>query len=123
MSTPEMRATCSSFSLLGAGRHQPCRCLWRGLSQMTMTRRCRRITLHFSHIGLTLGRTFTLSSLSRTGGPAGPRVTALCSATAHGAEPAGSLVAVGDPPPGQVVGGDLHLHLVSGEDADAVHPH
>ena len=29
---------------------------------MTMTRRCRRITLHFSHIGLTLGRTFTFSS-------------------------------------------------------------
>ena len=26
---------------------------------MTMTRPCRRITLHLSHIGLTLGLTFT----------------------------------------------------------------
>src|SRR5664280_2615612 len=34
---------------------QPCRCLWRGLSQITMTRPCRRITLHLSHMRLTLG--------------------------------------------------------------------
>jgi hypothetical protein len=27
---------------------------------MTMTRPCRLITLHFSHIVFTLGRTFTL---------------------------------------------------------------
>jgi hypothetical protein len=38
---------------------QPCRCLWRGSEQITMTRRCRRITLHLSQMGLTLGLTFT----------------------------------------------------------------
>ena len=37
---------------------QPWRCLWRGLSQITMTRPWRRITLHLSQIGLTLGLTF-----------------------------------------------------------------
>ena len=41
----------------GAGA-QPWRCLWRGLSQITMTRPWRRITLHLSQIGLTLGLTF-----------------------------------------------------------------
>jgi len=29
--------------------------------QITITRPCRRMTLHFSQIGLTLGRTFTWS--------------------------------------------------------------
>src|ERR1700749_4763539 len=43
----------------GDARHQPCRCLCRGLEQMTSTRPCRRIILHFSHIGLTDGLTFT----------------------------------------------------------------
>jgi hypothetical protein len=33
--------------------------LWRGSEQITMTRPCRRITLHLSQIGLTLGFTFT----------------------------------------------------------------
>ena len=37
---------------------QPWRCLWRGFSQITMTRPWRRITLHLSQIGLTLGLTF-----------------------------------------------------------------
>jgi hypothetical protein len=37
----------------------PWRCLWRGSEQITMTRPCRRITLHLSQIGLTLGFTFT----------------------------------------------------------------
>src|SRR3954447_6238163 len=36
----------------------PCRCLCRGFWQMTSTRPCRRMILHFSHIGLTDGRTF-----------------------------------------------------------------
>ena len=39
---------------------QPWRCLWRTFSQMTMTRPCRRITLHLSQIFLTLGLTFML---------------------------------------------------------------
>jgi hypothetical protein len=42
---------------------QPCRCLWRGFSQITMTRPWRRITLHLSQILLTLGLTF-MSALS-----------------------------------------------------------
>ena len=37
---------------------QPWRCLWRGFSQITMTRPWRRITLHLSQIFLTLGLTF-----------------------------------------------------------------
>ena len=38
----------------------PCRCLWRAVElQMTMTRPLRRMTLHLSQIGLTLGLTFT----------------------------------------------------------------
>src|SRR5437588_8659863 len=49
MLTPEMRAI------------YPCLCLWRGLEQITSTRPLRRMILHFSHIGLTEGRTFTLA--------------------------------------------------------------
>jgi hypothetical protein len=37
--------------------------LWRGSEQITMTRPCRRITLHLSQIGLTLGFTFTAVSI------------------------------------------------------------
>src|SRR5690606_33099039 len=37
---------------------QPCRCLWRGFSQITRTTPWRRMILHFSQIFLTLGRTF-----------------------------------------------------------------
>src|SRR5437879_10763345 len=32
-------------------------------------------------------------------------------------------VPVGDPAAGEVVGGELHLHLVAGEDPDVVLPH
>jgi hypothetical protein len=43
--------------------HQPCLCLCRFEAvQITMTRPCRRMTLHFSQIGLTLGRTFIVRS-------------------------------------------------------------
>src|SRR3954467_9503180 len=47
MLMPEMRAM-----------PYPCRCLCRGLEQITSTAPCRRMILHFSHIGLTDGRTF-----------------------------------------------------------------
>src|SRR4029079_617734 len=63
---------------------------------MTWTRPCRRMIRHFSHILLTLGRTFT-SGLS--------------------------LVSIRDTASGEVVGGELYLDLVAGEDADVVHPH
>src|SRR2546423_5774447 len=62
-----------------------------------MTRPWRRITLHLSHIFLTLGLTFT-GSLS-------------------------SLVPVDDPAAGQVVGRQLHDHPVLGQDADVVLAH
>ncbi|GAA2074663.1 hypothetical protein GCM10009821_11940 [Aeromicrobium halocynthiae] len=42
---------------------QPCRCLWRGFSQITMTRPWRRITLHLSQIFFTLGLTFIEEAL------------------------------------------------------------
>src|SRR5438105_15896553 len=62
---------------------------------MTITRRWRRMTLHFSQMGLTLGRTFISCS----------------------------FVAVGEPAPRQIVGRDLHLDTVSGQDTDTTHSH
>src|SRR5258708_1653124 len=38
----------------------PCRCLWRLFWQITSTTPWRRMILHFSHIGLTDGRTFMI---------------------------------------------------------------
>ena len=34
--------------------------MWRGFEQITRTRPLRRMILHFSHIGLTDGRTFMI---------------------------------------------------------------
>ena len=46
-------------------RDQPCFCLCFGSGQITMTLPLRLMTLHFSHIGLTDGRTFmVVTSLS-----------------------------------------------------------
>ena len=70
-----------------------------------MTRPCRRITLHLSQIGLTLGFTFTaVSVLFFSLGVA-------------------LLVPVHDAAPGQVVGRQLHHHAILGQDADVVLPH
>src|SRR3954451_10040319 len=67
-----------------------------------MTRPWRRITLHLSQIGLTLGLTF-MSALSRSAGRL--------------------LVPVDDATPGEVVGRELHHHTVLGEDPDVVLTH
>src|SRR3989442_15977489 len=77
----------------------PCLCLCRGLFvQMTMVLPCRLITRQRSHMGLTEARTFI-------------GVFVL------------STVSVGDPAAGQVVGGELDLHLVPRQDSDVVLPH
>src|SRR3954447_16532104 len=39
-----------------------CLCLWRGFEQITRTAPWRRMILHFSHMGLTEGRTFMFPS-------------------------------------------------------------
>jgi hypothetical protein len=39
----------------------PCRCLWRGLLQITYTVPLRRTNLQFSQIRLTLDRTFIIA--------------------------------------------------------------
>src|SRR5690242_7267830 len=77
---------------------QHCLCLWRRFSQMTMTRPWRRMTLHLSQIGLTLGLTFKAGLSSFVG----------CSL----------LVAVDDASPGEVVRRELDHHTVLGEDPD-----
>jgi hypothetical protein len=67
---------------------------------MTMMRPCRRITLHFSHIFLTLGRTFTVAL-----------------------DLEWLFVTVSNATSGEVIRGEFHLHLVAGEYPDVVHPH
>jgi hypothetical protein len=43
----------------------PCRCLWRGFSQMIRNTRLRRMILHFSQIGFTEARTFMTTPLPK----------------------------------------------------------
>src|SRR5215212_7966728 len=69
-----------------------------------MTRPCRRITLHLSQMGLTLGFTFTARRS--------------CSSSRRSL-----LVPVNDAAPGQVVGRELHHDAVLGQNADVVLPH
>src|SRR6476660_5075445 len=71
-----------------------------------MTRPWRRITLHLSQIGLTLGLTFTKGPFPLQGSSFG------C-----------LLVAVDDPTSSEVVRRELHHHAVLGEDPDVVLAH
>jgi hypothetical protein len=64
---------------------------------MTMTRPRRRITLHFSHIVLTLGRTF------------------MCALSLP--------VTENDATPIEVVGSYFDLHAIARKDPDSMHPH
>src|SRR6187397_2522163 len=84
---------------------------------MTWTRPFRRMTRHFSHIFLTLGRTFTACSILW------PGRTARLGGVRAGWPGRDLLVSIGDATSAEVVRGELHLHLVSGEDADVVHAH
>ena len=68
-----------------------------------MTRPCRRITLHLSQMGLTLGFTFTAVS-----------ILLLCFWL---------LVPVNDAAPSEVVWRQLHDDPVLGQDADVMLPH
>src|SRR5919107_3450981 len=83
---------------------------------MTMTRPCRRITLHLSQIFFTDGWTFT---------GAAPHFSSFGRRPHHpdGQRDRRSLVAVDDATAGQVVGRELHDHAVLGQDADVVLPH
>src|SRR5262245_12670261 len=69
---------------------------------MTITRPWRRMTLHLSQIGFTLGLTFTREALSGVGW---------------------LLVPVDDPTAGEVVRRELHHDPVLGEDPDVVLAH
>ena len=74
--------SCGAGEDWAGGAAQPWRCLWRGFSQITMTRPWRRITLHLSQIFLTLGLTFMRTwrpscfSFGWVGNPAKPGVPA-----------------------------------------------
>src|SRR5699024_5626342 len=84
-----------------------------------MTRLCRRMTLHFSQIGLTLGFTFIAVPSSTANAPGCPRGCACEIVEAIFC----LLVPVDDPTARQVVGRELHDDAVLRQDADVVLTH
>src|SRR3712207_179994 len=83
---------------------------------MTMTRPCRRITLHLSQIFFTDGWTFTGAALI-------PVVRGRPRAPVWAPDRRGALLAGDDAAARQGVGGELHDHAVLGQDPDVVLPH
>src|SRR5450756_1831107 len=81
-----------------------------------MTRPCRRITLHLSHIFLTLGLTFMLV-------PPPPSRERTCGAPTTTSIVWWLLVAVDDAAAGQVIRAELHHDAVLREDPDVVLAH
>src|SRR3954453_20099295 len=94
------------------GGAHPWRCLWRGVSQITMTRPWRRITLHFSQIGFKLGLAFMTKGVLYSGGLVLPQLVG-----------AVSLVPIDDATAGEVVRRELDDDPVLRNDADVVLPH
>jgi len=101
---------------------------------MTCTRPWRRITLHFSQIFLTLGRTFTAfvpfaralpgtserSCRPKPNPSDGPDP---CDQTLACVQLLVLLVPIGDPTTSQVVRRQLNLDAITGENSDVMHPH
>ena len=101
---------------------------------MTCTRPWRRITLHFSHIFLTLGRTFTaFVPFARTLPGTSERSCGPKPNPSDGSDPSDQtlacvqlwvlLVSIGDPTTSQVVRCQLNLDAITGENTDVMHPH
>ena len=101
---------------------------------MTCTRPWRRITLHFSQIFLTLGRTFTaFVPFARTLPGTSERSCRPKPNPSDGSDPCDQtlacvqllvlLVPIGDPTTSQVVRRQLNLDAITGENSDVMHPH
>ena len=101
---------------------------------MTCTRPWRRITLHFSQIFLTLGRTFTaFVPFARTLPGTSERSCRPKPNPSDGPDPSDQtlacvqlwvlLVPIGDPATSEVVGRQLNLDAIAGQNSDVVHPH
>ena len=101
---------------------------------MTRTRPWRRITLHFSQIFLTLGRTFTaFVPFARTLPGTSERSCRPKPNPSDGSDPCDQtlacvqllvlLVPIGDPTTSQVVRRQLNLDAITGENSDVMHPH
>ena len=100
---------------------------------MTCTRPWRRITLHFSQIFLTLGRTFTaFVPFARTLPGTSERSCRPKPNPSDGSDPCDQtlacvqfllLVPISDPTTSQVVRCQLNLDAITGENTDVMHPH
>src|SRR5271165_7187947 len=121
MSTPEIRATCPTSSLTLAGAASTLPLLVAGVLADDDDP-----PVPADHLALLTDRLDARSNLHVVFLVSYCPPARLCPTpvpTRAVVRRAGSLVAVGDPPSGEVVRCDLHLHLVPGKDPDPVHPH